>query len=111
MSPNDQFLLPAISKLQASREKINMLIPISVVLFVFVFSSPFRSRVKSPNSFKKPYSVSMMSGQYGSSVGKPLGQEESTPSADEFTDTVSAQELLPERLLAQLRLEKIESRR
>ncbi|XP_049672643.1 germinal-center associated nuclear protein isoform X2 [Accipiter gentilis] len=70
-----------------------------------------RSRVKSPNSFKKPYSVSMMSGQYGSSVGKPLGQEESTPSADEFTDTVSAQELLPERLLAQLRLEKIESRR
>uniref|UniRef100_A0A8C0AS65 Germinal-center associated nuclear protein n=1 Tax=Buteo japonicus TaxID=224669 RepID=A0A8C0AS65_9AVES len=50
-------------------------------------------------------------GQYGSSVGKPLGQEESTPSADEFTDTVSAQELLPERLLAQLRLEKIESRR
>uniref|UniRef100_A0A8B9MHZ0 Germinal-center associated nuclear protein n=1 Tax=Accipiter nisus TaxID=211598 RepID=A0A8B9MHZ0_9AVES len=69
-----------------------------------------RSRVKSPNSFKKPYSVSMMSGQYGSSVGKPLGHEESTPSADEFTDTVSAQELLPERLLAQLRLEKIESR-
>lgn len=53
----------------------------------------------------------MMSGQSGSSVGKPLGQEESTPSADEFTDTVSAQELLPERLLAQLRLEKIESRR
>uniref|UniRef100_A0A8B9RTL0 Germinal-center associated nuclear protein n=1 Tax=Accipiter nisus TaxID=211598 RepID=A0A8B9RTL0_9AVES len=49
-------------------------------------------------------------GQYGSSVGKPLGHEESTPSADEFTDTVSAQELLPERLLAQLRLEKIESR-
>uniref|UniRef100_A0A663EWI2 Germinal-center associated nuclear protein n=1 Tax=Aquila chrysaetos chrysaetos TaxID=223781 RepID=A0A663EWI2_AQUCH len=49
-------------------------------------------------------------GQYGSSVGKPLGQEESIPSADEFTDTVSAQELLPERLLAQLRLEKIESR-
>uniref|UniRef100_A0A663EXE4 Germinal-center associated nuclear protein n=1 Tax=Aquila chrysaetos chrysaetos TaxID=223781 RepID=A0A663EXE4_AQUCH len=44
------------------------------------------------------------------SVGKPLGQEESIPSADEFTDTVSAQELLPERLLAQLRLEKIESR-
>uniref|UniRef100_A0A663EXK7 Germinal-center associated nuclear protein n=1 Tax=Aquila chrysaetos chrysaetos TaxID=223781 RepID=A0A663EXK7_AQUCH len=69
-----------------------------------------RSRVKSPNSFKKPYSVSMMRGQYGSSVGKPLGQEESIPSADEFTDTVSAQELLPERLLAQLRLEKIESR-
>ncbi|XP_052647772.1 germinal-center associated nuclear protein isoform X1 [Harpia harpyja] len=70
-----------------------------------------RSRVKSPNSFKKPYSVSMMPGQYDSSVGKPLGQEESIPSADEFTDTVSAQELLPERLLAQLRLEKIESRR
>lgn len=39
------------------------------------------------------------------------GQEKSVPSAAEFTDTASAQELLPERLLAQLQLEKIENRR
>ncbi|KAK4817765.1 hypothetical protein QYF61_026988 [Mycteria americana] len=70
-----------------------------------------RSRVKSPNSFKKPYSVSMMPGQYGSGMSMLSGQEKSIPSADEFTDTASAQELLPERLLAQLQLEKIESRR
>ncbi|NXX12208.1 GANP protein, partial [Podargus strigoides] len=71
-----------------------------------------RSRVKSPNSFKKPHSVSMMPGQYGSGMSMVLsGQEKSIPSADEFTDTASAHELLPERLLAQLQLEKIESRR
>ncbi|KFQ70867.1 Germinal-center associated nuclear protein, partial [Phaethon lepturus] len=70
-----------------------------------------RSRVKSLNSFKKPYSVSMMSGQYDSGMSMLPGQEKSIPSAEEFTDAASAQELLPERLLAQLQLEKIESRR
>ncbi|KFQ82224.1 Germinal-center associated nuclear protein, partial [Phoenicopterus ruber ruber] len=70
-----------------------------------------RSRVKSPNSFKKPYSVSMMPGQYDSGTSMLLAQEKSIPSAGEFTDTASAEELLPERLLAQLQLEKIESRR
>ncbi|KAM6080289.1 germinal-center associated nuclear protein [Theristicus caerulescens] len=70
-----------------------------------------RSRVKSPNSFKKTYSISMMPGQYGSGMSMLSGQEKSIPSADAFTDTASAQELLPERLLAQLQLEKIESRR
>ncbi|KFW12699.1 Germinal-center associated nuclear protein, partial [Eurypyga helias] len=70
-----------------------------------------RSSVKSPNSFKKPFSVSMAPGQYGSGTSVLSGQEKSIPSADEFPDTTSAQELLPERLLAQLQLEKIESRR
>ncbi|NWS64474.1 GANP protein, partial [Chunga burmeisteri] len=70
-----------------------------------------RSRVKSPNSFKKPYSNSMIPGQYGSGMSMLLAQEKSIPSADAVTDTASAQELLPERLLAQLQLEKIESRR
>lgn len=89
-----------------------MPIPISVLLFVFVFfSSPLRSRVKSPNSFKKPYSISVMPSRYGSGMSMLSGQEKSIPSADEFTDTASAPELLPERLLAQLQLEKIESRR
>uniref|UniRef100_A0A663M8P2 Germinal-center associated nuclear protein n=1 Tax=Athene cunicularia TaxID=194338 RepID=A0A663M8P2_ATHCN len=72
------------------------------------------SRVKSSNSFKKPYSVSMMPGQYGSGMSMLSGQEKSIPSTDEFTEftgTASAQELLPERLLAQLQLEKMESRR
>lgn len=46
MSPNDQFLLPATSKLQASREKINMLIPISVLLLVFVFFLPLQVKGK-----------------------------------------------------------------
>ncbi|XP_056206064.1 germinal-center associated nuclear protein isoform X1 [Falco biarmicus] len=68
-----------------------------------------RSRVKSPNSFKKPYSISMMPDGYSSGVNMLSGQEKSIPSAGEFT--ASAQELLPERLLAQLQLEKIESRR
>ncbi|XP_009951232.1 PREDICTED: germinal-center associated nuclear protein, partial [Leptosomus discolor] len=70
-----------------------------------------RSRVKPPNSFKKPYSISMMPGQYDSGTNMLSGQEKSIPSADKFTDTASTQELLPERLLAQLQLEKIESRR
>uniref|UniRef100_A0A8C3PMJ8 Germinal-center associated nuclear protein n=1 Tax=Calidris pygmaea TaxID=425635 RepID=A0A8C3PMJ8_9CHAR len=39
------------------------------------------------------------------------GQEKSIPTADEFTDTALAEELLSERLMAQLQLEKIESRR
>ncbi|XP_030309809.1 germinal-center associated nuclear protein [Calypte anna] len=69
-----------------------------------------RSRVKSANSFKKP-GISMLTGQYGSGISMLPGQGKSIPSADEFTDTASAQELLPERLLAQLQLEKIESRR
>ncbi|KAM6307478.1 germinal-center associated nuclear protein [Aegotheles albertisi] len=70
-----------------------------------------RSRVKSPKSFKKPYSISMVPSQYDSGMSMLLGQEKNIPSADEFTDTASAQELLPERLLAQCQLEKIESRR
>ncbi|NXL54123.1 GANP protein, partial [Podilymbus podiceps] len=70
-----------------------------------------RSRVKSPNSFKKPYSVSMMPGQYGCGTSTLPSQEKSIPSANEFTDTASAQKLLPERLLTQLQLEKLESRR
>ncbi|KFP45216.1 Germinal-center associated nuclear protein, partial [Chlamydotis macqueenii] len=70
-----------------------------------------RSRVKSPKSFKKPRSVSMMPSQYGSGMSVLSGQEKSVPSADEFTDTASAQDLFPQRLLAQLQLEKIESRR
>ncbi|NXN07993.1 GANP protein, partial [Indicator maculatus] len=70
-----------------------------------------RSRVKPPSSLKKLSRVSMMSGEHGSGMSMPSGQEKSIPSADEFTDTASAQELLPERLLAQLQLEKVESRR
>ncbi|XP_074728490.1 germinal-center associated nuclear protein isoform X2 [Strix uralensis] len=70
-----------------------------------------RSRVKSSNSSKKPCSVSMMPGQYGSGTSMLSSQEKSIPRADEFTDTASAQELLPECLLAQLQLEKRESRR
>lgn len=82
--------------------KIVTLILISLPFF---FSSP-RSRVKSSSSFKKRCSVSMMPG-----MSMLSGQEKSVPSAAEFTDTASAQELLPERLLAQLQLEKIENRR
>ncbi|NXS57900.1 GANP protein, partial [Brachypteracias leptosomus] len=70
-----------------------------------------RSKIKPPNSFKKPYSISVMPGRYGSGTSVLSGQEKSIPSAVEFTDTASAQELLPERLLAQLQLEKMESRR
>ncbi|XP_033921406.1 germinal-center associated nuclear protein [Melopsittacus undulatus] len=70
-----------------------------------------RSRVKSPISFKKPYSFSMMPGQYGSDISMLSRPEKSVPSIDEFTATASAQELLPQRLLAQLQQEKMESRR
>ncbi|NXW52285.1 GANP protein, partial [Nyctiprogne leucopyga] len=70
-----------------------------------------RSRVKSPSSFKKPRSISMMPHQYDSGMSMLSGGEKSIPSADEFTDTASAQEHLPEHLLAQLQLDKIESRR
>ncbi|XP_009889707.1 PREDICTED: germinal-center associated nuclear protein [Charadrius vociferus] len=70
-----------------------------------------RSRVKSPNSFKKPYSVSMMPSRYGSGMSVHSGQEKSVPSANEFTETASLQEILSERLLTQLQLEKVESRR
>ncbi|OPJ90239.1 germinal-center associated nuclear protein [Patagioenas fasciata monilis] len=65
-----------------------------------------RSRIKSSSSFKKPCSVSMMP-----DMSMLSGQEKSIPSAAEFTDTASAQELLPERLLTQLQLEKIENKR
>ncbi|KAM9009725.1 germinal-center associated nuclear protein [Ara ararauna] len=73
--------------------------------------SQLRSRVKSPITFKKPYSFSMMPGQYDSGMSMLSGQEKSDPSRDEFTGTASAQELLPQRLLAQLQQEKMESRR
>ncbi|KAJ7407390.1 hypothetical protein BTVI_63206 [Pitangus sulphuratus] len=66
-----------------------------------------RSRIKSPKPFKKPCSISLMPGQYGSGMSKLSGQEVSIPSSDEFTDVSLAQE----RLLAQLQLEKIENRR
>ncbi|RMC18329.1 hypothetical protein DUI87_04213 [Hirundo rustica rustica] len=64
-----------------------------------------RSKIKSPKSFKKPYSISMVPGQYGS--GMLPGQEVSIPSTDEFGDTSLAQKCL----LAQLQLEKIENKR
>ncbi|XP_069716914.1 germinal-center associated nuclear protein isoform X2 [Phaenicophaeus curvirostris] len=70
-----------------------------------------RPRVKSPNSLKKPYSISMMPGQYGHDVSVLSSQGKSIPSAGEFTDTASDEELLSARLLAQLQLEKRESRR
>ncbi|NWS71701.1 GANP protein, partial [Crotophaga sulcirostris] len=70
-----------------------------------------RSRVKSPKSLKKPCSVSMMTSQCGYGMSMLSGQGKSIPSAAEFTDTASDQELLPERLLAQLHLEEMESRR
>ncbi|XP_025963226.2 germinal-center associated nuclear protein isoform X1 [Dromaius novaehollandiae] len=70
-----------------------------------------RSRVKSPISFKKPYSVSIMPAQYSAGMSMLSGEERSIPSAVELTDTASALELLPERLLTQLQLEKKESRR
>lgn len=53
----------------------------------------------------------MMPSQYGSGMSMLSGQEKSVPSIDEFTGTASAQELLPQRLLAQLQQEKMESRR
>uniref|UniRef100_A0A8D2NL80 Germinal-center associated nuclear protein n=1 Tax=Zosterops lateralis melanops TaxID=1220523 RepID=A0A8D2NL80_ZOSLA len=66
-----------------------------------------RSKIKSPKSFKKPYSISVMPGQYGSGMSMLPGQEVSIPGTDEFRDTSLAQE----RLLAQLQLEKIENKR
>ncbi|NXJ66868.1 GANP protein, partial [Rostratula benghalensis] len=70
-----------------------------------------RSRVESSSSLKKPYNVSMMPDQYGSGMSMVSGQGKSVPGADEFTGTALAEDLLAERLLAQLHLEKIESRR
>ncbi|NXF97869.1 GANP protein, partial [Eubucco bourcierii] len=72
---------------------------------------PERSRVKPLTSLKKLSRVSMMSVEHGSGMSMLSGQEKSISSAGEFTDTTSAQELLPERLLAQLQLEKMESRK
>ncbi|NWI88330.1 GANP protein, partial [Pitta sordida] len=68
---------------------------------------PERSRIKSPKSFKKPCSISMMPGQYGSGMSTLSGQEVSVPCTDEFKDVSLAQE----HLLAQLQLEKLESKR
>ncbi|XP_068803799.1 germinal-center associated nuclear protein isoform X2 [Struthio camelus] len=70
-----------------------------------------RSRVKSPISSKKPCSVSIMPAQYGADTSVLSGQEKSVPSAVELSDTASALELLPERLLTQLQLEKRESKK
>ncbi|XP_064016378.1 germinal-center associated nuclear protein isoform X2 [Pogoniulus pusillus] len=72
---------------------------------------PERSRVKPLSSVKKLSRVSVMSVEHCSGMSMLSGQEKSISSADEFTDTASAQELLPEYLLAQLKLEKMESRR
>ncbi|NXX92254.1 GANP protein, partial [Centropus bengalensis] len=63
------------------------------------------------SSLKKPYNVSTMPGQYSYGMSMLSYQEKSIPSAGEFTDAALDQELLSERLLAQLQLEKIESRR
>lgn len=71
------------------------------------FPASFRSKLKSPKSFKKPYSISMVPAQYGSGMSMLPGQKVSIPSTDEFRDTSLAQE----RLLAQLQLEKIENKR
>uniref|UniRef100_A0A8B9TUM2 Germinal-center associated nuclear protein n=1 Tax=Anas platyrhynchos TaxID=8839 RepID=A0A8B9TUM2_ANAPL len=70
-----------------------------------------RSRIKSTVSFKKPCSVSMMPEQNGAGMSMLLSQRRSIPSADPLTDTTSARDLLPERLLRQLQQEKMESRR
>ncbi|OWK50571.1 Germinal-center associated nuclear protein [Lonchura striata] len=64
-----------------------------------------RSKIKYPKSYKKPYSFSMVPGQYDS--GMLPGQEVSVPSTDQFRDTSLAQQ----HLLAQLQLEKIENKR
>ncbi|NWU96975.1 GANP protein, partial [Upupa epops] len=70
-----------------------------------------RSRMKPSNSFKKSYSTSVMPGPCVSGMSMASGRENNLPSADEFTHTASAEELLPERLMTQLQLEKVESRR
>ncbi|XP_053803396.1 germinal-center associated nuclear protein isoform X2 [Vidua chalybeata] len=66
-----------------------------------------RSKIKSPKSFKKPCSISVVPGQYGSGMSMLPGQEVSIPSTDEFRDTSLAQQ----HLLAQLQLEKVENKR
>ncbi|XP_031970212.1 germinal-center associated nuclear protein [Corvus moneduloides] len=66
-----------------------------------------RSNLKSPKSFKKPYSISMVPGPYGSGMSLLPGQKVSIPSTDEFRDTSLAQECP----LAQLKREKIENKR
>lgn len=66
-----------------------------------------RSKIKSPKSSKKPHSISLVPGQYGSGTSILPVQEVSIPSTDEFGDTSLAQE----RLLAQLQLEKVENKR
>ncbi|XP_030920841.1 germinal-center associated nuclear protein, partial [Geospiza fortis] len=66
-----------------------------------------RSKIKSPKFSKKPHSISMVPGQYGSGMSMLPVQEVSIPSTDEFRDTSLAQE----RLLAQLQLEKLENKR
>ncbi|NWY07443.1 GANP protein, partial [Nothoprocta ornata] len=70
-----------------------------------------RLRVKPAISSKKPHSVSITPAQYVTGVSVLSGQERSVSSAAELTDTASELDLLPERLLTQLELEKKESRR
>ncbi|XP_010172995.1 germinal-center associated nuclear protein-like, partial [Antrostomus carolinensis] len=70
-----------------------------------------RSRVKSPKFFKKLHNISMVPCHYDSGLSVLSGEEKSISRAEEFTDTASAQECRPEHLLAQLQLDKIESRR
>lgn len=106
ISPNDHFSLPGISKLQANREKSTQSYPFMWFCLLF-FPASFRSKLKSPKSFKKPYSISMVPAQYGSGMSMLPGQKVSISSTDEFRDTSLAQE----RLLAQLQLEKIENKR
>lgn len=53
----------------------------------------------------------MMPEQNGAGMSMLLSQRRSIPSADPLTDTTSARDLLPERLLRQLQQEKMESRR
>lgn len=106
ISQNDHFSLPAISKLQAKREKSTHLYQL-MWFCSLVFRLLFRSKIKSPKSSKKPHSIFMVPGQYGSGMSMLPVQEVSIPSTDEFRDTSLAQE----RLLAQLQLEKVENKR
>ncbi|KAM6268484.1 LOW QUALITY PROTEIN: germinal-center associated nuclear protein [Porphyrio hochstetteri] len=70
-----------------------------------------RSRRKSPTSSKKPWDIPLVLGQADAGVSVLPGQEQSVPCADEFVGAASAQELLPQHLLAQLQQERVESRR
>lgn len=97
---SNSHLLPGISVLVGKNQQTHN-------IFLYFLSSHSRSRVKSPVSFKKPCRVSM-SDQYGAGVSILSGQGRNISSADELT--ASAQDL-PERLLTQLKLEKMESRR